>query len=158
MSLRLADHWVWDSWLVEDGVDYHLFHARSTDLESWEVLPLLSGPAGFGHLEVPQVCVIDDQPVLVFSCLSIHQDPARLAGPPDEGVYVVPGRTVLGPWELANAVPVDHPSLYAGRLVRDRSGRWVLLGFRDTEEDGFVGEICDPIPVNLDGEQVRIAR
>jgi beta-fructofuranosidase len=55
-------------------------------------------------------------------------------------------------------VPVDHRSLYAGRLVRDGSGRWVLLGFRDTEEDGFVGEICDPIPVNLDGEQVRIAR
>jgi hypothetical protein len=39
MSLRLADHWVWDSWLVEDCVDYHLFHARSTDLESWEVQP-----------------------------------------------------------------------------------------------------------------------
>jgi beta-fructofuranosidase len=133
-------------------------HARSTDLESWEVQPPLSGPAGFGHLEVPQVCVIDDQPVLVFSCLSIHQDPARLAGQPDGGVYVVPGRTLLGPWELANAVSVDHPSLYAGRLVRERSGRWVLLGFRDTEENGFVGEICDPIPVNLDGEQVRIAR
>ena len=96
MSLRLADHWVWDSWLVEDGVDYHLFHARSTDLESWEVQP--------------------------------------------------------------PTPPVDHRSLYAGRLVRDGSGRWVLLGFRDTEEDGFVGEICDPIPVNLDGEQVRIAR
>jgi beta-fructofuranosidase len=96
--------------------------------------------------------------VLVFSCLPIHQDPARLAGPPDGGVYVVPGRTLLGPWELANAVSVDHPSLYAGRLVRDRSGRWVLLGFRDTGESGFVGEICDPIPENLDGEQIRIAR
>ncbi|MET0711287.1 MAG: hypothetical protein ABWZ30_02130, partial [Jiangellaceae bacterium] len=60
VSLRLADHWVWDSWLVEDGVDYHLFHARSTDLESWEVLPPLSGPAGFGYREVPQVCVICD--------------------------------------------------------------------------------------------------
>jgi beta-fructofuranosidase len=55
------------------------------------VQPPLSGPAGFGHLEVPQVCVIDDQPGLVFSCLSIYQDPARLAGPPDGGVYVVPG-------------------------------------------------------------------
>jgi beta-fructofuranosidase len=60
VSLRLADHWVWDSWLVEDGVDYHLFflrasralgdpfrrhrrasigHATSTDLRTWRLLP-----------------------------------------------------------------------------------------------------------------------
>ena len=37
--------------------------------------PPLSRPVGFSHLEVPQVCVIGDQPVLVFSCLSVHQDP-----------------------------------------------------------------------------------
>ncbi len=131
-------------------------HARSPDLEAWEVQPPLSEPAGFGQLEVPQVCIVDDQPVLVFSCLSLHQDPARLDGPPDGGVYVVPGKTLLGPWELTDAVSVDHPSLYAGRLVRDRSDRWVLLGFRDIEDGEFMGEIADPIPVALQEGRVRI--
>jgi hypothetical protein len=38
-------------------------------------------PAGFGHLEVPQVEVVDGQPVLVFSCTAA--DLARVAaGPP----------------------------------------------------------------------------
>jgi beta-fructofuranosidase len=158
VSLRLADHWVWDSWLVEDGVDFHLFHARSTDLESWEVLPPLSRPAGFGHLEVPQVCVIDDQPVLVFSCLSIHQDPARLAGPPDGGVYVVlAGRcSARGNWPTPyrSTIPVCTPVDWCG--IAPAAG--CSSASRTTEESGFVGEICDPIPVNLDGAQIRIAR
>ena len=60
MTFRLADHWVWDSWLADDGRDYHLFflrasralrdpdrrhrrasigHAVSADLENWTLLP-----------------------------------------------------------------------------------------------------------------------
>jgi beta-fructofuranosidase len=98
-------------------------YARSDDLEVWEVQPPLSEPAGFGHLEVPQAAVVDGQPVLVFSCLSIHHDPARTEGPPEGGVYVVPGQTLIGPWDIAGAARVDHPSLYAGRLVRDPTKR-----------------------------------
>ena len=66
MSPRLADHWVWDSWLIEDGVDYHLFFLR------------------------------------------------------------------------------------ASRALHDLAGRRVA--------DVLHRAFCDPIPVNLDGEQVRIAR
>ena len=60
MSFRLNDHWVWDSWLADDGENYHLFflranralidpqrrhfsasigHAVSSDLEDWTLLP-----------------------------------------------------------------------------------------------------------------------
>ncbi len=60
MTFRLPDHWVWDSWLADDGEKYHLFflrasralidpnrrhlrasigHAESTDLEEWTLLP-----------------------------------------------------------------------------------------------------------------------
>jgi beta-fructofuranosidase len=60
MALSLADKWLWDFWLVEDGPDYHVFylqaprslssadlrhyhpsigHAVSQDLRRWEVLP-----------------------------------------------------------------------------------------------------------------------
>ncbi len=63
--LRLDNSWVWDSWVADDGVDYHLFylqaprslgdaglrhtratvgHARSRDLVEWEVLPDALGP------------------------------------------------------------------------------------------------------------------
>jgi beta-fructofuranosidase len=58
-------HWIWDSWIADDGEHYHLFylqaprslgdaglrhlhatvgHARSTDLVEWEVLPDALGP------------------------------------------------------------------------------------------------------------------
>jgi beta-fructofuranosidase len=33
---------------------------------------------------------------------------------------------------------------------------WALLGFRDTEDGVFVGEITDPIPVVLDAGRMRI--
>ena len=97
-------------------------HARSPDLEAWDVQPPLSEPAGFGQLEVPQVCVVDDQPVLVFSCLSLHQDPARLDGPPDGGVYVVPGKTLLGPWDIGRR-RIRRPSQSVRRSTGPRSLR-----------------------------------
>jgi beta-fructofuranosidase len=131
-------------------------HARSDDLLSWEVQPPLSEPSGFGHLEVPQVCMVDDQPVLVFSCWSAQADHG---GQPSSagGVYVVPGKTLLGPWDISAAKPLNHPSLYAGRLVWDRrSERWAVIGFRDIEDGRFIGSIVDPIPVTLDEGQVRI--
>lgn len=58
-------HWIWDSWIADDGEHYHLFylqaprslrdpglrhlaatvgHARSRDLVTWEVLPDALGP------------------------------------------------------------------------------------------------------------------
>ena len=69
MTLRLPDKWVWDFWLVRDGMDYHAFylqaprslgdpelrhlnasvgHAASKDLRHWRVLPdaLSAGPPG----------------------------------------------------------------------------------------------------------------
>ncbi len=59
MTFALPDHWVWDSWLADDGENYHLFflrasralidparrhhrasigHAVSADLEEWTLL------------------------------------------------------------------------------------------------------------------------
>jgi beta-fructofuranosidase len=58
-------HWIWDSWIADDGEDYHLFylqaprslgdvalrhleasvgHARSADLVTWEEPPQALGP------------------------------------------------------------------------------------------------------------------
>jgi len=55
---------------------------------------------------------------------------------------------VLGPFDVARAVPITGEDLYSGRLIRDRAGQWVLLAFRNMGPDGgFVGEITDPMPV-----------
>jgi beta-fructofuranosidase len=117
----------------------------------WEACPPLSGAgAGFSHLEVPQVEVIDGRSVLLFSG---PRYVAGMAGVAD-GVGVtwcVPCESVLGPFDIARAVPVTGEDLYSGRLIRDRDGQWVLLAFRNLGPDGgFVGEITDPMPVHWD--------
>jgi beta-fructofuranosidase len=132
-------------------------HATSPDLERWQVQPPLTAPAGFGQLEVPQVVTVDGLPVLVFSCWPDRMSVERRAQEPKGGVWSVPGATLLGPWDLADATPFDHPSLYAARLVEEVPGRWVLLGFRDTEDGVFVGELTDPLPVVRDGDTLRLA-
>ncbi len=111
-------------------------HARSADLLNWEVGPPLTRPAGFGHLEVPQVAVIDGQPLLLF-CTNPGSDP----------IWIVPGPSLTGPWDMTLARPVRCPGLYAPRLVRDATGGWHLIGFIAGPRTGFVGELSDPIPV-----------
>ncbi|HEX2771139.1 MAG TPA: glycosyl hydrolase family 32 [Micromonosporaceae bacterium] len=124
-------------------------HARSLDLRDWQVGPPLTEPAGFGHLEVSQSRIVDGVPVLVFSCQPAFLSATRRALTRTGDVWFVPGATELGPWDFDRAYAWAHPSLYAGQLLRDRDGQWLLLGFRDLENGEFVGEIVDPIHVRL---------
>ena len=71
-------------------------------------------------------------------------------------MWPAPGDSLLRPWDLSEARVFDHPSLYAARLVRNGEG-WALVGFRDTEDGAFVGEITDPIPVVREGRVLRAA-
>ena len=119
-------------------------HARSSDLLHWQVQRPLTAPAGFGHLEVPQVAVIDGQPVLLFS--------ANAGTPSDSGqrssIWVATGPRTTGPWDVASAKPFQHPSLYAARLVRNIDGSWALIGFIDQVEGQFVGALSDPVAIH----------
>lgn len=132
-------------------------HATSPDLETWTVRPPLSAPAGFGQMEVPQVAVVDGKPFLLFCCWPVHMTPERRASWTGGGMWVAPGDSLLGPWDLEHAQTFDHPSLYAARLVERGPDDWVLVGFRDIEEGRFVGEITDPLPVVRDGDALRLA-
>lgn len=81
--LRLDDHWVWDSWVADDGDLYHLFflqaprslgdpakrhtaarvgHATSRDLVTWDYLGECLGPAeiGFDDLAIWTGSVVRD--------------------------------------------------------------------------------------------------
>ncbi|ABW16385.1 Glycosyl hydrolase family 32 domain protein [Parafrankia sp. EAN1pec] len=133
-------------------------HARSHDLVHWSAQPPLSLPqTGFGHLEVPQVEVVDGRPVLVFSCLRGELSRERRERGVHGGTWCVPVETLLGPYDVTRAVQVTDESLYSGRLVRDRSGRWVMLAFHNVVDGGrFVGEISDPMYVSWAQDGTRL--
>lgn len=123
-------------------------YARSADLVRWQVQPPLSrADTGFWHLEVQQVEVVAGHPVLIFSCLpdQLSEERQRVSGP--GAIWCVPAESPLGPFDTRRAVPVSGAELYSGRLIRDRSGQWVMLAFRNQGTEGFVGEISDPMPV-----------
>jgi beta-fructofuranosidase len=119
-------------------------HARSPNLVTWTVEPPLSISGGFGHLEVPQVAVVDGQPLLLFCTNAISPERATT-----DRIWCTPG-PVTGPWDLATARPFPHPSLYAPRLVPDIDGTPALIGFHDEIDGVFVGELTDPIRVRYD--------
>jgi beta-fructofuranosidase len=123
-------------------------HADSDDLVSWIVRPPLSEPGEFGHLEVPQVELVDGSAVLMFS-VGADDVSARRRRRDDirTAIYICPAPTMLGPFDPLLAQAVAQRSLYSGRLIQGRDGSWVMLGFVDHDgEGGFVGEISDPVP------------
>jgi beta-fructofuranosidase len=118
-------------------------HARSQDLVTWTVQRPLTAPDRFGHLEVPQVAVVDAQPLLLFCTNAVPGAPETTR----HRVWAVPGPSLVGPWDLRSAQPFAHPHLYAPRLVVDVDGTAALIGFLDEVNGAFVGELTDPIPV-----------
>ncbi|HCU49959.1 MAG TPA: glycosyl hydrolase family 32 [Micromonosporaceae bacterium] len=127
-------------------------YAHSTDLLHWTVGPPLTPPgAGFGHLEVPQVEVVNGQPLLIFSCL-----PRELANRRTDvhsGVWAVTTSSLLGPFDPTAARPVTDQALYSGRIIRDPDGQWVMLAFHNYDANGqFIGELSDPMPITVTAE------
>lgn len=159
-----------DPWVVRDpdGDGWHMLitalankgpagdrgvigHARSADLLSWEVQPPLSrAGSGFGQLEVPQVAVVDGEPLLLFNCLGPQLSSRRRRAGEQGGVWVVRPDSLLGPYDAAAATRLTDETLYVGKLVQRRDDTWVLLAFVNKDTDGaFVGSISDPLQVAL---------
>ncbi len=140
----------------DDGV---LAHARSADMRTWELGPPVCAPgAGFGQLEVAQVRVVDGAPLLVFTCHPQEMTPERIARSGEYCTWSVAGDALLGPWDIDAAEPFQpEPYLFAAPLVQDRSGQWVLIGFRNTEPQGVLAfDIIDPVPVRRDGARLLL--
>ena len=99
-----------------------------------------------------QIAVVDGTPVGLFSCLGAQLSDARRAADPVGGVWAFPVDDPAGPFRLEDAYRLTDERLYVGRLVQDRAGRWQLLAFHNDGDDGWVGEITDPQPVQwVDG-------
>ncbi len=142
-----------------DGERGVIGHATSPDLVSWTVRPPLNLPGhGFSHLEVPQLATVDGRDVLLFSCLPDHCTPGRRASSGPAGIWTLPvpsfPPTPPSGLDTDSAVPLTDETLYAGHLVRDRTGAEVLVAFRNESADGFVGAISDPRPVRWSGDGV----
>jgi beta-fructofuranosidase len=127
-------------------------HARSSDLVAWDVGPPLSRPgAGFAHLEVPQIIVIDGRTVLLFSCGLDKLAPIRAEGHRGGGIWSLQVQHFTGPYDLTPAAVVTTDPLYSGRVIRDRTGQWIMMACVDAASDGsFEGVVSGPIPVHWD--------
>jgi beta-fructofuranosidase len=135
-------------------------HAHSPDLRRWEVEPPLSKPgSGFGHIECPQVALVDGRQVLLFSCLDPQFSAARRAAGATGGILYVPIDSPTGPFDIAAARPLTGDAFYCGRVVHDRSGQAVLLAFRYHDQARqFVGELSDPMPVGWEHGELKLPR
>ena len=124
----------------------------------WQAQPPLSRPdTGFWHLEVPQAEVVAGRPVLMFSCMPGELDCRAPRRGERGGVWSAPGDSVLGPFDISRAAPLTGEDLYSGRLIRDRTGRWLMLAFHNLEQrGGFVGEITNPMPVSWAEDGTRL--
>jgi beta-fructofuranosidase len=143
--------------------------AWSPDLRRWEARPLRSEPgAGFGQLEVMQRERVGDRAVLLFSCLRPELSAARAATVRTGGVWAVTAAAGDEPFDVATAQLLVDDRFYVGKLVRDRGSNrsghdapdqgWVLLAFHNRgPDDTFVGEISDPMPVEMTPKGLRLA-
>jgi len=124
-------------------------HATSPDLLRWQVQPPLSETdCGFAHIEVPQLIEVEGERHLLFCCDSAKLS-GRLAGQ-EGGIWSVAVPHLLGPYAIQRATRLTGDELYAGRIVVDRLGHAVLLGFENARGDGeFGGRISDPLPVTV---------
>lgn len=131
--------------------------ARSQDLVDWEVLPPLTAPGEFAQVECPQLVSLDGHQLILFSCLAEDHSAARLerrGGEAVTGTFLFRSEEPGAPY-----LPSDDPiigdselgPLYAGKLVEVEPGTWGLMAFRGAGDRDFLGELTDPLPVDIAG-------
>jgi beta-fructofuranosidase len=132
-------------------------HARSDDLVHWEVMPPVTEPGDFGHMEVPQWVAIRGRYYLLFSSTAHAHAAARRQRTglePVTGTHYLVGENPLGPFRYTThefLVGDPDETLYAGKLVPAPDGGWIFMAWRLLAPDGtFVGELSDPLPVTVD--------
>jgi beta-fructofuranosidase len=123
-------------------------HATSTDLVDWSVERPLQGPLGFGHMEIPQVVEAGGMWHLLFSAPAWAQ--ASRSGTHCAGTFHAVSDRLTGPYDEVAPLFCDiQESLYGGKIVKTETGLACLaFRYRDSAGD-VVGELTDPMPVNL---------
>lgn len=137
----------------EDGRGV-IAHARSADLIHWEVLPPVSEPGEYGHLEVPQLVEINEHYYLLFSVtreVFSKKRSERTEKSPLTGTNYLVADQPLGSFRFATQGTLfadEIGSTYAGKLVQHSRGKWLFLSTRMFTPAGeFLGEIGDPLEI-----------
>ncbi len=135
--------------------------ARSENLIDWTVLPPVTRPGEFGHLEVPQWVPLAGRYYLLFCAggdVVSARRRARSERAPVTGTYAMSASRPLGPFAVTEAqllVGDEVGAYYAGKLVEGPGGRWVFLAARLHGPEGeFVGALSDPFPVTVNAAGV----
>lgn len=173
-----------DPWVFQDPNDgtFHAFitarvkggiadargvigHAQSADLLQWDVLPPVTEPGEYGHMEVPQLVQIGGRYYLLFSVGHGQYSGSRRTRVGENlhtGThYLMSNSPYSGYQEVEDAFLLGdaHGSLYSARLI-EHNGTWYCMSFRNFSPTGeFAGEIADPIPVQvLEDGRLRLNR
>jgi beta-fructofuranosidase len=134
-------------------------HARSDDLLRWEVLPPVTSPGLFGHLEVPQLVSMQNRYYLLFCTPAwIHaanyQQQTGLE--PVTGTHYLVADNPLGPFHFSTPkflVGDSIGSFYSGKLVQGPSEAWYFMAVRQYSPHGdFIGTLSDPMPVTINND------
>jgi len=132
--------------------------ATSPDLMHWTLQKPVYAGGMFGQMEVPQVFAHAGRWYMLFCCAGEHWSEAYRAfnpQPPVTGSHYLVADNPRGPWQVAPGAFMDghEPARrYAGKMVETSTGL-ATMGFVFTGSDGaFVGEVCDPIPVEADAQ------
>lgn len=130
-------------------------HAVSEDLLEWRVLPPVTEPGEFGHMEVPQLVQIQDKYYLLFTVGHGQYSNARKARgvKKQTGTHYLVAENPFGPFHYLTDDFLsgdEHGTLYSGKLIQDAKGTWQFLAFKNSDEQGnFIGELSDPISVTV---------
>jgi beta-fructofuranosidase len=132
-------------------------HAQSEDLITWEVLPPITQPGEFGHMEVPQLSQLDGRSYLLFSTsqeMHSEQRRNRSASQPATGVHYLVADQPLGPYAyLTDEFLLGDPggSFYSGKLIQMADDSWSIIAYRHYNPEGdFIGELAEPMPVTVE--------
>ncbi|MBN1264637.1 MAG: family 43 glycosylhydrolase [Anaerolineales bacterium] len=138
--------------------------AVSEDLLEWEVLPPLTEPGFFGHMEVPQMIRYDQQNYLLFStpgsCFSA-QSLEHPGLPPQTGTFYLTTDSKKPSFRghLAHPLLADQQgTFYSAKLIQTLYGEWKCLAVKAFGKDGtFNGSLTDPLSVTFSRDgRIRI--
>lgn len=130
--------------------------ATSTDLYQWQLQPPVYRGGMFGQMEVPQVFEYEGHYYCLFCTAAEHFSKAYLGGyngQPVTGTHYLMADNPLGPWQVADGEFLDgdlSAKHYSGKILKTQNGLKYLAFKHDDENGNFIGEIIDPIKVNVD--------
>lgn len=159
-----------DPWVFPDpaGTAFHMFiaardrsgppssrgvigHATSPDLLSWTVHPPVARPRAYGHLEVPQHVSLEGRHYILFSVQGSMQ-PGVTADEALTGIGYLMADSVGGPYG-EGPTPFVHAdrvgTLYAGRIIFDGGGPFLIATHHNSIDGSYLGTISDPMRIAL---------